>query len=99
MADYDLRRRSREACMRPAGDNAGPWALQAATLSAELRERGIALHVIEQAPAPTRWTAWQPRVHAAGSLLNPAPARLTTANASVARPSVSPSIASQARRT
>lgn len=33
---------------RPAGDGAGPWALQAVTLGAELRERGIGLHVIEQ---------------------------------------------------
>jgi DNA invertase Pin-like site-specific DNA recombinase len=32
----------------PAGDGAGPWALQAVTLAAELRERGIGLHVIEQ---------------------------------------------------
>jgi DNA invertase Pin-like site-specific DNA recombinase len=32
----------------PAGDGAGPWALQAVTLGAELRERGIGLHVIEQ---------------------------------------------------
>jgi hypothetical protein len=33
---------------RPAGDDAGPWALQAVTLGAELHERGIGLHVIEQ---------------------------------------------------
>ena len=33
---------------RPAGDGAGPWGLQAVTLGAELRERGIGLHVIEQ---------------------------------------------------
>ena len=33
---------------RPAGDDAGPCALQVVTLGAELRERGIGLHVIEQ---------------------------------------------------
>ena len=33
---------------RPAGHDAGPWTLQAVTLGAELRERGIALHVVEQ---------------------------------------------------
>jgi len=33
---------------RPAGDDAGRRALQAVTLGAELRERGIGLHVIEQ---------------------------------------------------
>ena len=33
---------------RPAGDDAGPCALQAVTLGAELRERGIGPHVIEQ---------------------------------------------------
>ena len=33
---------------RPAGDDAGPCALQAVTLGAELRERGIGSHVIEQ---------------------------------------------------
>lgn len=33
---------------RPAGDDAGRWALQAVMLGAELRERGIGLPVIEQ---------------------------------------------------
>jgi hypothetical protein len=33
---------------RRAGDDAGPCALQAVTLGAELRERGIGPHVIEQ---------------------------------------------------
>jgi hypothetical protein len=33
---------------RPAGDDAGRRALQAVTLGAELRERGIGLQVIEQ---------------------------------------------------
>lgn len=30
--------------------------------------------------SPTRWTAWRPRVHAAGSKVNPAPTRLMPAN-------------------
>ena len=32
----------------PAGDDSGPRALQAVTLGAEPRERGVGLHVIEQ---------------------------------------------------
>ena len=120
---------------RPAGDDAGRRALQVVTLGAELRERGIGLHVIEQgtgtgtgtmqgrATARTRGRIagqsgtgethagqrqMMPHGHELGSKAatlrdlrrrTQCTRRAAQKIGSVARPSVTPSVESQAGRT
>ena len=76
---------------RPAGDDAGRWALQAVMLGAELRERGIGLPVIEQG-VDTKTMEGQAMFGMLGVLAE----RRRGSSRGAARPSATPSVESQA---